>query len=110
MTDATGTGSIVTFINVFTVDPEQQQRLVDLLTQATEGRVSKATGFLGSTLYRSTDGTKVTMHARWRSIEDYQVMRANASGQSSLQEALTFAKFEPGMYEIVRDFQPDDAP
>jgi hypothetical protein len=46
------------------------------------------------------------MHARWRSIEDYQAMRANPDGRSSLQEALTFAKFDPGTYNIVREFRP----
>ena len=34
---------VVTFINVFTVDPENQQRLVDLLTKVTEGSAEDPT-------------------------------------------------------------------
>jgi quinol monooxygenase YgiN len=96
----------VTLINVFTVEPANQQRLVDLLIRATDGLVDRAPGFLASTLHRSIDGTKVTMYARWRSAEDYQAMRQDPRPLPFLQEALTFATFEPGMYEIVRIFRP----
>ena len=40
---------MVTLINVFTVAPENQQRLVDLLTRATDEFVCLAPGFIGST-------------------------------------------------------------
>ena len=96
----------VTLINVFTVAPANQQRLIDLLTRATDGVVNRAPGFLSATLHRSTDGTKVTMYARWRSAEDYQGMRRNPEPLPFLQEALTIATFEPGLYEIVRTFEP----
>lgn len=95
----------VVLINVFTTPPDQQQRLIDLLTRATDGLVDRAPGFVSSTLHRSIDGTKVTMVATWRSAEDYQAMRQDPRPLPFLQEALTFASFEPGMYEIVRTFK-----
>jgi quinol monooxygenase YgiN len=98
--------SPVTLINVFTVEPSNQQRLVDLLTRATDGLVDRAPGFLSSTLHRSLDGTKVAMYARWRSTADYEAMRKDPRPLPFLQEALTFASFEPGMYEVVRVFEP----
>jgi quinol monooxygenase YgiN len=96
----------VTLINVFTVEPINQQQLIDLLSRATQGLVNRAPGFISSRLYRSTDGAKVTMFAQWRSAEDYQVMRQDRGPLPFLEEALTFAKFEPGMYELVRTFRP----
>ncbi len=99
-------GRIVTLINVFTVEPPNQQRLVELLTHATDGSVNRAPGFISSTLHRSMDGTKVTMYAQWRSAEDYQAMRQDPGPRPLLEEALTIAKFEPGMYEIVGTFWP----
>jgi quinol monooxygenase YgiN len=96
----------VILINVFTVEPGQQDRLVQLLVRATDGLVNRAPGFVSSTLRRSLDGTKVTMYAQWRSVQDYEVMRGNPAPLPFLTEALTFAKFEPGMYEIVRTFLP----
>jgi quinol monooxygenase YgiN len=98
---------MLVLINVFTVEPREQQRLIDLLIRATDGLVDRAPGFLSSTLHRSLDGTKVTMYARWKSIADYEAMRADPGPLPFFQEALTFATFEPGMYEIVRTFSPD---
>ena len=64
MNQASEKDSIITLINVFTVEPASQQRLVDLLTRATDGSVNRAPGFISSTLHRSIDGTKVTMYAQ----------------------------------------------
>jgi quinol monooxygenase YgiN len=99
----------VTLINVFTVEPGKQQELIELLTQATEGSVRRAPGFLSATLHRSLDGTKVTMYAQWRSNEEYQAMRRNPGPLPYLQRALAIAKFEPGMYEVVQTFSPAGA-
>jgi quinol monooxygenase YgiN len=57
----------LTLINVFTVDPINQQKLIDLLTMATETTVSYVKGFISSALHRSLDGKKVTMYAQWES-------------------------------------------
>ena len=63
-------------------------------------------GFISATLHRSIDGTKVTMYAKWRSAEDCPAMRQNPDARPLLDEALTIARFEPGMYEIVPTFSP----
>jgi quinol monooxygenase YgiN len=106
MTQISTKSSVITLINVFTVDPTNQRRLVDLLTHVTEGSVRHAPGFVSSSLHRSLDGTKVTMYAQWRSVEDYQAMRQDPTPLPFLQEALTIATFEPGMYEVVQTFAP----
>jgi hypothetical protein len=47
------TSGLVTLINVFTVEPVNQQRLVDLLIRATDGVVNRVPGFISSTLHPS---------------------------------------------------------
>ncbi|RYU95761.1 antibiotic biosynthesis monooxygenase family protein [Emticicia agri] len=94
-------------INVFTVAPENQQRLVELLTKATDESVKFIEGFISSTLHKSIDGAKVTMYAQWRSREDYENMRKNTGASPYLEEALQFAKFDMGMYEIVKVFNKE---
>ena len=106
MTIISKQNNYLTFINVFTVEPVNQQKLVDLLTLATKSSVQNITGFISSSLHRSLDGTKVTMYAQWRSMEDYQNMRNNATASPYLQQALEFATFDPGMYEVVEIFSP----
>jgi hypothetical protein len=39
-------------------------------------------------------------------MEDYQNMRNNATASPYLEQALEFAKFDPGMYEVVEIFSP----
>jgi quinol monooxygenase YgiN len=95
---------LVTLINVFTVEPANQERLLDLLTRATETSVRYAPGFISASLHRGLDGTKVTMYAQWRSVEDYEAMRRNPAPLPFLQQALAIAKFDPGMYDVVETF------
>ena len=95
---------LVTFINVFTVSPDNQQRLIDLLTQATDLAVRHASGFVSAALHRSLDGTKVTMYAQWQSMEAYQAMRGDPAAAPYLAEALAIATFEPGAYSVARTF------
>jgi len=109
MTQTSEKDSMVALINVFTVEPANRQRLVDLLIRATDGSVNRAPGFIASTLHRSIDGTKVTMYAQWRSAQDYQAMRKDTGSLPFLEEALTIATFEPGIYEIVQTFWPAGA-
>src|SRR5580765_2170025 len=105
MTTISKENNYLTLINIFTVRPADQGKLVELLIQATN-IIRKTPGFISSVLHRGLDGTKVTMYAQWKSLEDYNKMRANPGGLSFLQEALKIATFEPGMYEVVETFTP----
>ncbi|MFL5402566.1 MAG: antibiotic biosynthesis monooxygenase family protein [Gemmatimonadales bacterium] len=99
-------GELLTLINVFTVEPVNQQELVDLLVEATRTSVRQVQGFVSASLHRSLDGTKVTMYAQWRSVEDYQAMRRNPTASPFMEKALALARFELGMYEVVETFDP----
>jgi quinol monooxygenase YgiN len=96
------TDKLLTVINVFSVPAEKQQQLLDLLTKATETSVRQAEGFVSASLHRGLDGTKVTMYAQWRSLDDYQAMRKMPTPY--LEQALAIATFEPGMYEVYGTF------
>lgn len=96
MTTITRGREVLTFINVFTTEPANQARVVELLKQATSGHVESASGFILAALHRSLDGTKITMYAQWRSMADYQAMRGDPGPLAYFQEALSLAKFEPG--------------
>ncbi|MDP9079319.1 MAG: antibiotic biosynthesis monooxygenase [Bacteroidota bacterium] len=103
MTTIAKENNYLTFINIFTVDPANQQKLIDLLIQATQ-TVKNQPGFISSSLHRSLDGQKVTMYAQWESIAHYNEMRSNPAASPFLQQAMEIASFEPGMYEVVETF------
>ena len=54
---------MVTLINVFTVAPENQQRLVDVLVDATQAVMRKQPVFVSANIHKSLDGTQVTNYA-----------------------------------------------
>ena len=100
MTRISQRGEVVTLINVFTVAPEDQQRLLDLLLEATESVMNKLPGFVSANLHKSFDGTKVTNYAQWRSREDFEAMLENREAAVHMKEAAEIAeKFEPHLYE-----------
>jgi quinol monooxygenase YgiN len=110
VTTISANNNVITLINVFTVEPANQQRLIELLTQATEKSVRWAPGFVSASLHRSTDGAKVTMYAQWQSMDHYHAMRQDPAPLPFFEEALTIARFEPGIYEVVRTFVPAHEP
>jgi len=96
----------MTVINVFTVAPAHQLRLIELLSHATESSIRHLPGFVSAALHRSLDGTKVTMYAQWATPEDYERMRARPDASPFLAEALSIARFDPGFYEVAAVFTP----
>jgi hypothetical protein len=103
MTTTSKDADLITSINVFTVDPSNHSQLVQL-TKVTDTFVRHARGFISSSLHRSRDGTKVTRYAQWRSLDAYETMRRDPGPVPYPQEALTIAKFEPGIYDVVEPF------
>ena len=54
---------VLTPINVFTVSPDDQQRLVELLVEATEAVISHQPGYVSANIHKSLDGAQVTNYA-----------------------------------------------
>lgn len=93
--------NLITLVNVFTVKPEDQRRLLDLLVEATETVMSKQPGYVSANLHKSLDGTRVTNYAQWRSREDFEAIFANPDAQAHMCEARQLATAEPQLYEVV---------
>jgi quinol monooxygenase YgiN len=93
---------VVTLVNVFRLrDPANQQRLVDLLAQATDTTMRHQPGFVSAAIHKSLDGTHVVNYAQWRSAADWDAMRQNASAQEHMQAAYAMADVEGHLYDVV---------
>ena len=101
MTDISTGGNVVTIINVFTVDPAKQQKLVDILVEATEQTMKHLPGFISANIHRSLDGVKVVNYAQWESREAFEAMRANPAAIPHMKAAAALAKFDPIVCEVV---------
>jgi len=84
--------NIVTLINDVTVEPENQQRLVELFAEMTENIMCKQPGFISSNIHKSLDGEKVVIYAQWRSEEDFRAVFKRPEVLSQLPERAVFSK------------------
>jgi len=110
MTTIDAKSDVVTLINVFTVAPERQQRLLDVLAEATVEVIAGMPGFVSANLHRSFDGTRVANYAQWRSREELEAMLAHPSAAAHLREAAALATaIEPHLYAIAFVASPRDA-
>jgi quinol monooxygenase YgiN len=92
---------ILTLVNVFTVKPEDQQKLVQLLIDATEQTMKHLPGFISASIHKSQDGTKVINYAQWRSQRDFDAMRQDPKAKPHMAAAAALATFEPILCEVV---------
>lgn len=77
--------SVATLINVFTVRPERQREVVDLLVQATEDVMQHIPGFVSANIHASVDGERVVNYAQWESAEAFHAMLADPTAREHMQ-------------------------
>lgn len=92
---------VVTLINVFTVEPDNQQRLVEMLVEATEKTMKNMSGFVSASIHKSADGVRVANYAQWRSREDFEAMLKNPEATAHMKPIAEIAKFDAHLYEVV---------
>jgi heme-degrading monooxygenase HmoA len=96
--------STVTLVNVFTVDPKDQQRLVEHWQQATEKVIRHLPGFISANVHRSLDRTKVINYAQWESQEAFDAMRRNTEAAGHLRELVQIGTPAPVVCEVVSGY------
>jgi len=97
---------VVTLINVFTVDPADQQRLVELWQRATDEVMRHLPGFVSANVHRSLDGTKVVNYAQWESEDAFRAMLGHADTRAHLAELNEIATSAPVLCEVVSVHHP----
>lgn len=105
MPDSTTTistgATFVTLINVFTVKREDQDRLVQLLIEATEQTMKNVPGFISANIHKSMDGERVTNYAQWASKEAFEAMLKNPEAREHMAPIQKLATFDAHLYEVV---------
>lgn len=92
---------VVTLVNVFSVAPDNQEKLLDMLIEATQQTMRHLPGFVSANFHRSLDGTKVINYAQWRTQEDFQAMLANPEAREHMATITEVASAEPHLYQVV---------
>lgn len=100
MPQITQNREMITFINIFTVAPENQQALVDILVEATHEVMNRQPGFISVTIHKSLDGTRVVNYAQWRSRTDFETALSKPEARAHIGEARKLATGDPHIYTV----------
>jgi heme-degrading monooxygenase HmoA len=92
---------LMTLVNVFTVTPDKQQKLVDLLVRATQDTMRRVPGFVSASIHKGADGTKVINYAQWRSRAAFEALKEHPEARLHMRAAAALASFEPIVCEVV---------
>ncbi|HET7583656.1 MAG TPA: antibiotic biosynthesis monooxygenase family protein [Gemmatimonadaceae bacterium] len=91
---------IVAHINVFTVEPDKQQLLIDSLIETIQA-AQTVPGWLSARLHRSEDGTRVVNYVQYESHEAAQAVLRHLAAGGYLQRNTSLGSVAPGRYELV---------
>lgn len=67
---------IATLINVFVVEPNNQEKLIQALKEGAETLMSKQPCYISASFHKSQDGRRVINYAQWRSPKDIEAFRS----------------------------------
>jgi quinol monooxygenase YgiN len=71
------TPDVKTLINVLTVEPENQTKLVELLRINTENVVKALDGWISTNFIVAEDRRRVVIYSQWRDLDSVEAMRNN---------------------------------
>ena len=95
---------VVTLINVFTVSPGEQAKLVALLVEATLKTMRHIAGFVSASIHQSADGTRVANYAQWRRTEDFEAMLRDPRATEHMKPIREIATNDAHLYTVVESF------
>jgi quinol monooxygenase YgiN len=95
------TKDVSTLINILTVEPENQQKLINLLRDNTEGVVSKLDGWISTSFIAARDQCHVVIYSQWRDLASVEAMRANPDMAAYFPRIAALAAFDSFAGHVV---------
>ena len=85
---------VATLINVFVVEPDNQDKLIQILKEGTEALFRKQAGYISASFHKSMDGRRVVNYAQWRSPKDIDAFRGKPEIGEYFKRIRELAQFE----------------
>jgi antibiotic biosynthesis monooxygenase (ABM) superfamily enzyme len=92
---------VVTLINVFTINPDNQQHLVEAWQRGTDQLMRNLPGFISANIHRSLDGTKVINYAQRASAEAFTASLRVPEVAAYFRELADIGTPAPVLCEVV---------
>ena len=95
------TKKVTTLINILTVEPENQQKLIRLLRENTESVVSRLDGWISTSFIGATDQRHVLIYSQWRDLALVEAMRTNPDMVACFPRIAALAAFDSLAGDVV---------
>lgn len=90
----TVTPEVTTLINVLTVEPENQVKLLDSLRRNAESVVSTLPGWISTSFIASHDKTRVVIYSQWRDLASVRAMQSHPQMRAYFPHVAALASFD----------------
>jgi hypothetical protein len=88
------TNEVTTLINILTVEPENQPKLIKLLRDNTETVVSGLDGWISTSFIAAADRRHVAIYSQWRDLASVEAMRTNSGMVAYFPRIAALAAFD----------------
>jgi quinol monooxygenase YgiN len=95
------TKQVTTLINTLTVEPENQQKLIELLRGNTENVVSWLDGWISTSFIAAKDRRHVVIYSQWRDLASVEAMRTNPDMVAYFPRIAALAAFDSLAGDVV---------
>jgi quinol monooxygenase YgiN len=95
------TKNVITLINILTVEPENQPKLLTLLRDNTEKVVSTLDGWISTSFIAARDQHRVAIYSQWRDLASVEAMRANPDMAAYFPKIAALAAFDGFAGDVV---------
>jgi quinol monooxygenase YgiN len=95
------TKQVTTLINTLTVEPENQQKLIELLRGNTENVVSRLDGWISTSFIAAKDRRHVVIYSQWRDLASVEAMRTNPDMVAYFPRIAALAAFDSLAGDVV---------
>jgi heme-degrading monooxygenase HmoA len=97
--------AVTTLVNVFTVEPDNQPKVLALLHEGIETMFSKMPGWISTNLLKSRDGRQVIVYSLWRDDKDIDAFRQDPRMKPYFQRFGALAKHEAFTCDVSDSFR-----
>lgn len=92
--------AVTTLVNIFTVEPGGQPKVLALLREGIETIFSKMPGWISSNVLESRDGSQVIVYSQWQDARHIDAFREDARMSPYFQRFGALAKHESAICDV----------
>jgi quinol monooxygenase YgiN len=95
------TKQVTTLINVLTIEPENQEKVLELLRGSTEDVITKLDGWISTSFIVAKDGRRIVIYSQWRDLASVDAMRSNPEMVAYFPKIAAFAALDSLVGDVV---------